>query len=515
MAALVKFLGGPQAGAEVALPPGEYALGCDDAADIVLVDAAVKPRHAVLTIGAEAWEIEPLDEAEVRLDGGRVAAKTQVVPYQVLSFGGTHLALGPDGPWRALPAIPTPVPEKNDDPGGNSPGAHAPAEEKKESAKRDGATFGAKPEGKDRAAHEAGSEVAAVGRRKNRSRLWMVVVLAIAAAVAFAYWRVTLPEDPGRQRAEKARERLLAAGFSLAEEEGDPPLPGILRIEPDDSGAILLTGLMATEMTRRRALDAAGLPESELRDGMTTMEAQLLSVSRELRRTGPGLTVSPLGEGFVAVLSGVVDSASEMEAAYRLLRERLDAGIGIRRRVWQWRDLAREAELEAERLGIRGARFLRDGGRVRFMVDPPASPESRRELAALLRERLGEQAGSFLVPALEDFPPEEPAEEAPPPRPAPEPEPAPEEPPESEAEDAPPEAKFGSLREFWRVSAVERDGFIDHSGRKWLIGDVLGNGLRLVGVWKGGVVLQRGTETLFVQRDAMVFDGGAEPRQTE
>ncbi|MDR2390292.1 MAG: FHA domain-containing protein [Planctomycetota bacterium] len=509
MPALLKFLGGAQAGSEASLPSGEYVLGGGDAADLVLADVAVKPRHALLRIHDDSWEIEPLEGAEVRVDGARVEGNALVSPYQVVSLGGTHIALGPDGPWERLPEIPQPL---SDGPRAADGDPHpARAENEAET----GTNEAASEEGGGNVPDRTGSipeEGDASKRRGGRKWPWLALFPLAAAGLAAYYCLLAANPDAGL--ADLVRERLVAAGFSAARDDGGVPLPGVIGVDAAGSRRVRLSGLLATERERRRAIEAAELPDAALEDGLRSVEGEVNSLAGVLGAIGPAVRVSLLGGGFSVLLAGVVETAQDAEAIFRLTRERLDQRIGIRRRLWLWRELAREAEREARRLGIAGVRFARENGAIVLEADSPVSAERRRELTQAIDENLGSEAAAFLASAVGM--PAEPSGPAAPPGPDREvdspPIPAPE-----ERNDAREALKREALKKLptimpmadsWQVKDVFGDGFRDQGGKVWRVGDIVGNGFLVAGVWRDGVVFQKGEDTLLIRRGGVLFAVG-------
>ncbi|MDR0362003.1 MAG: hypothetical protein LBJ46_04880 [Planctomycetota bacterium] len=507
MPVLLKFLTGVHAGSEASLPSGDYVVGADAAADVILAEVAVKPRHAMMHIDGDRWEIEPLAEgAEVRVDGARIEGKTLVSPYQVVSLGGTHIALGPDGPWERLPGIPPFIPERR-------------------RAAADGDSSPARPEGEaqvgmDNAVpgEDGGNDsdrtdpVPAPGKKdvpdRRGGRKWLLPALFSMVAAGLAAWYCILTPNPNERLVDQVRDRLASAGFSVTRDDGDANLPEVIEVEPIGSGRVRLSGLLTAEEERRQAIEAAELPGAMVEDGLRTMEREVESLADALQKVNPHIRVSPLGDGFAVLLAGVADTEREADEAYRLSRARLDRRIGIRRRLWRWRELAQEAGREARRLGIAGARFVKDGGEMALMADSPVSAEKRRELAAAIYERLGNEAALFLTPAFD-----KPAKTENPPEPfrtGDQPPIPPASAPEGEGEKARPSPMIAPLADFWLVADLLNDGFRDQQGRVWRVGDFLNDEFLLVDVWRDGVVFQRGDDTLFIQRDAVLFGSGGE-----
>ncbi|MFI3271123.1 MAG: FHA domain-containing protein [Pseudomonadota bacterium] len=99
---LLKVLTGPHMGAELELTQGDWLVGSDFACDVLLVDVAILPRHALIRIAEDrAWLI-PQDGGIV-VDNVLVEQEGQeLIPFKPFSLGGTYLCCGPaHRPWQA------------------------------------------------------------------------------------------------------------------------------------------------------------------------------------------------------------------------------------------------------------------------------------------------------------------------------------------------------------------------------------------------------------------------------
>jgi S-DNA-T family DNA segregation ATPase FtsK/SpoIIIE len=93
-AAVVRVLGGPDAGREFRIPTGHSIIGRDPEVDIVLTDPLVSKRHARLEVGT-TMELVDLNSANgVVVDGGLVS-RLRVVPGQLIVLGDTELTVLP------------------------------------------------------------------------------------------------------------------------------------------------------------------------------------------------------------------------------------------------------------------------------------------------------------------------------------------------------------------------------------------------------------------------------------
>lgn len=96
---LLKIFSGPHIGAELALTSGTYTIGNGDDCDIILQDASIGHRHAILTVTEKNIEISPLDNKSL-LIGGKFCEQSRhsdLSMYSVITIGTTHLAVGQEG----------------------------------------------------------------------------------------------------------------------------------------------------------------------------------------------------------------------------------------------------------------------------------------------------------------------------------------------------------------------------------------------------------------------------------
>ncbi|WP_438354533.1 FtsK/SpoIIIE domain-containing protein [Microbacterium sp. CJ88] len=93
-AAVLRVLSGPHAGTEHALRSGSNVIGRDRSADIVLDDALVSKRHARVNVDADV-EIIDLGSANGLLMGGEQVVRTALGPADVVTLGGTEIAIVP------------------------------------------------------------------------------------------------------------------------------------------------------------------------------------------------------------------------------------------------------------------------------------------------------------------------------------------------------------------------------------------------------------------------------------
>lgn len=257
MSFVLRIVGGPNKGAEIALPEGvAVTLGKSDACDVVLADATLPDESLTLAAAPDG----------VTLDGAALE------PFAVVERGATAFAVGPaDKAWGELKwperVVETPAPSQNEEeaPGGTDESARAAAEPKgseDESARRD-----------------AEAPRAETGKKRQGCLgclLWTVLLLAVLGALGWFFRREAQPyvekARPYVERAKPYAERMKACAgrmiskFSSRSEEvceaADPGLPDdsisplqeiVQRYnlaQTDRAGRTVLTGDFATRAER-------------------------------------------------------------------------------------------------------------------------------------------------------------------------------------------------------------------------------------------------------------------------
>ena len=510
MALLLKFLSGTQAGAEALLPDGNYVLGSGDAADLILADVAVRERHAILYIAGGTCEVSPENDAEVRLDGAVIPGRVPLSMYQVLTLGGVHIAIGPDGAWRQMPVIPSLVQAA----GG---AASAVPGDATESAGSSGRASGNKYA---QAVNQDAPPKTSRGTRWSCLLIPLFFAAALFVGLYFFHRHVVeyLVPKVDDVSALRVSERLAAGGINVS----PAPAPGRVAVVDLPGGRVELSGLVLTEAERLAVADTSGIPLDRLVNRVISLERELEMLQGELAVSHPGIQAARTGNGFAVLLYGIAERDADAASAFRLARERLGPLASVKRNLWVWRELKRDAEREAERLGMANARFVRNNG-IELLMEANQWPSSalRRELLGAFHDRFGMDIGNYFASALDNEPeivktPVEPLPEevvtivdVPVPPPPPEPEPEEMVPEETIGEkettlDEPPPV-IVPLPEFWQVTAVDGNGFFDHQGKHWRIGDVVSGTLRLVNVWHGGAIFQNGNETIFIRLGQTMF----------
>ena len=298
MSFVLRIVGGPNKGAEIALPEGvAVTLGKSDACDVVLADATLPDESLTLAAAPDG----------VTLDGAALE------PFAVVERGATAFAVGPaDKAWGELKwperVVEAPAPSQNEE--------EAQSKEE-ESARRDAEAKGAEDESARRDA-----EAQSAGEEKKRQGclgclLWTVLLLVVLGALGWFFRHEAQPyvekARPYVERAKPYAERMKACAgrmiskFSSRSEEvceaADPGLPDdsisplqeiVQRYnlsQTDRAGRTVLTGDFATRAERLVATAEAyaACPGIELDfcddESLTTAAADTLALvgEQELR----------------------------------------------------------------------------------------------------------------------------------------------------------------------------------------------------------------------------------------
>lgn len=223
MSFVLRIVGGPNKGAEIALPEGvAVTLGKSDACDVVLADATLPDESLTLAAAPDG----------VTLDGAALE------PFAVVERGATAFAVGPaDKAWGELKwperVVEAPAPSQN--------------EEAAQSREEESARAAAEPKGSEdeSARRDAEAQRAETGKKRQGCLgclLWMVLLLVVLGALGWFFRREAQPYvEKARPYVERAKPyaermkayagRMLSKISSRSEEACEPSDPS----QPDDS----------------------------------------------------------------------------------------------------------------------------------------------------------------------------------------------------------------------------------------------------------------------------------------
>lgn len=525
MDVIVKILTGPQIGAEATLPNGEYRLGSGDDDDLVLADVAALPAHAVLRIADDGVFVRPaVPGAEVLVDGKAIGAETALSLYQVVTIGGTHLAIGPDGQWERLPtppekAIETPPPETAAPPGKPEttadPTPTAPSTQPPEPA--DGKSDTTNNNGKNAEAPPTRAPAATA-----QSRSWLLYAAMSGVLLGSGWWlaETFVRTSPQHLMAERTAAALRGIGLDAMYPAPAALRPGRLAVDVTDDGRISLTGVVGTSEEKYDVLRAAAIPERDLADNLRVFANESEQAAAALDKEYPDLSLVPDEDRLVVNLEGVVDTFNDYSRAGRIARAALADDLPLRNHLIVWEEAQSHMEGAGARLGLERFRLRRRDGRVAFEHIGRPSHEQIAQLRRIVRDYYGRTGTALFAAAFEKM--EQPPEPPPPPEqlivlaaapePAPEPEPEPPPPPSKpEPKEEPPPKP--PVRQQWRVQEIDAGGFTDQAGNRHPVGALIG-GYRVVDTWSGGVVLNRAGETHFVKEGRSIVAVEGEPAKT-
>ncbi len=321
----LKILSGPNRGGNLSLPEcGAVVIGADDACDLVLCDANLAGRHAMLHLDGEA-RLEPLDGPVLAEGRPLPAGGEAVVDFRVYALGDTMLCLGPDqGDW---PDIPMP---------GLAASASSPAGE-------DPAPGDAVSPDPPRAALPDARRPALMSFR--RATYWGAGLFAAASLLAaMAFLFVSVAPTPVDERLAAFQARLARSGFTA------------VSLERGAAGKPLLKGWVDTgrqwELLER--LVKAELPEAAIEARDTRALAGALAA--KAGQLGYTLRVIP-ERGGRARIRGYARDETVAERMRRALEPELAAFAGTAWEVGTWKSIASTLASLASARRMGGLRF--------------------------------------------------------------------------------------------------------------------------------------------------------------
>lgn len=318
---ILKILSGPNAGAEVELPPGDIVIGNGDECDIILADSAMAARHVLLRLAEQGVTATPLDGVVV-VDGNPLQAEGAVInDFVLFTIGGTHICLGPaNAPWPSI-ALPSLVERSETAP--SSPDDAQVATTPLQVAPSPLQMPENQPAARAPAARRLVPVLASI-----------VVILVLAGA--FLLGRGEVPSTPGSRVAQRLRQQ----GFSELH---------VVEAE----GAVTISGTIETR-SRRQLLDdtlAGIVPEPKLQINVTEDMASSLQTSAA--KQGMTLKVANIGGNTLRVTGYLRDEAAMSQ--FTMLSEAIRKNVAdIRMQTTDWKTLEPEIVRILKSRGLKG-----------------------------------------------------------------------------------------------------------------------------------------------------------------
>jgi type III secretion system YscD/HrpQ family protein len=288
---ILRVLTGPNAGAEAAL--GERTtIGSADTDDIMIGDGALAPGHFTIEVKGGAINLVVGDSPLTLKDEARTRGTFPVQPFDLIKFGSTCCAIGPEGAaWPAFtPAdLLPPVP----------PAAAPPVEAEAADA----------PPPADEAA-EPEPKTAPLPAKRQRPR-WTGWAASAAAAVvllvAGVVWIESGESDATQAVQQTAQEIVTAQGAK-----------GVT-IRTDGRHGLVAEGFVVTTDQQRRlrqTLQDAGIA---VKNKVVSLEQQVSAARTIANAAGARLTVEGNPESGKIVVDGFVPEAAQLDAIVRNL----------------------------------------------------------------------------------------------------------------------------------------------------------------------------------------------------
>lgn len=336
----IKVLSGVQAGARASLHGLRVVIGSADDCDIVLSADDVVARHAVLTLGPEGLSIAALEGEVTRADGSLVTDDEPLLPHAPVGLGGSIVAVGEGGvPWPRIdlatfgrrPAAPADDfrPEGEVTPSDVPVRAtsDAPVVVDEHPASRQAPTFLSVPSG--------------------RQTVYPLIVLLLVGVgfIGFTWFAegpadaqvaqqtMALADDVAGTEvsdSERVEAALAAGGFGDA-----------IEIRSLRDGAVILTGYVELSRQKEALSQGLGVDGVEIMTRVWAQEDLVKAAERRLVDLDPGLTVSSVGLGVVA-LGGFLDTPDRRERIVSTVREDVPGLREVRDQMVTPIDAARE-----------------------------------------------------------------------------------------------------------------------------------------------------------------------------
>jgi type III secretion system YscD/HrpQ family protein len=309
---VLRILAGANAGAEAALSP-RTVVGSAETADIMIADAALAPEHFTITISGDTIDVAVGEQPVALKNESRSGGTFRVAPFDLIKFGSTVCAIGPEaGAWPAFAAADL-LP-----PGAVPAAAPAPAAEAAPAAApKTAQPLRAAPASDQRGpAKPTAGRAPQVGRfppASKKSRL-PSLLLAAAALVLVAglggYWLLDQPTQATviaehRIQAERIAASLKANG---------------VKILTDQQGTVIADGFVATNEQHRKLRQAFAEANLPVKYSVVSLEQQVSAVRTIISTAGAKLTVEPEPKEGKIVIEGFLPDTVHLETLQRVLK---------------------------------------------------------------------------------------------------------------------------------------------------------------------------------------------------
>ncbi|HLO78025.1 MAG TPA: type III secretion system inner membrane ring subunit SctD [Magnetospirillum sp.] len=299
----IKVLSGVQAGAKAILHASRVVVGSADDCDIVLAADDVLAHHAAISLSDSGAKITGLEGEVFRADGTLVSGDEPLAPHEPIGLGGMMLAIG---------AVGTPWPRIDLSTFGRRPvAAEGPTNATTANTTTANATT-ANDGPMARPLSAAGQRMPVAGREKSgglirlasvgrvgdglgRTTLYPLIALLVVGIgfIGFTWF--------GEQSPAEAAAGTPTETARVAEALRKVGLDGTVEIRPLRDGAVLLNGYVELSSQKRTLTEGIIVPGVEIFSRIWAQEELVKAAQQRLSELAPGLTVTPVAPGVIAV----------------------------------------------------------------------------------------------------------------------------------------------------------------------------------------------------------------------
>ena len=360
---ILRILSGPNTGAEAVLS-GRLVVGSADTADIVIGDPALKPEHFTILPEGNAASVL-VGDAPLFIKGeAKRNGAYKIAPFDLVKFGATCLAIGPEGAdWPTFSQADL-LPEVI-----NTPKPESVAAVTEAATQRSDAI--ASPAGHRSILSQGGG-----GRRRVYVAAAMV---ALVAAVIFAAGYVFFPESTPA-----AGER--ATPLALARDIVKVAGANGVSVQENSDGALAIEGFVETsdeQQRLRQALLGENLP---IEYRVVSLEQQLSAVRTELASTGAKLSAATDPKKGSIIIEGFLPDLAHVEALKQSLLRNIPDLRPLEMRVVTPEQAMREARERLAAAGLESATKIEvfpEGIRITGALDEDKRAAVARIVSAL------------------------------------------------------------------------------------------------------------------------------------